>query len=208
MRLALLPLLWAPLALGLTPPANYINTAVARTIELVGSTTQITTQYNIKSTSNTPGEYYLALAGVGEDGPAWYEITVGGKEVIGKTIKAYVSSCPGGRGLMNREAPTVAIDLGDIKKDGSVTLSLTYVLIHASTPLPASIEQKDAQYLIWKSNSTYVDSWYPSDVERIKIRQVTSPCPPSDRADRQVPITQDSIYRNSSQDLHSRLGPH
>jgi len=74
---------------------------------------------------------------------------------------------------MNREAPTVAIDLGDIKKDGSVTLSLTYVLIHASTPLPASIEQKDAQYLIWKSNSTYVDSWYPSDVERIKIRQVT-----------------------------------
>jgi oligosaccharyltransferase complex subunit alpha (ribophorin I) len=72
----------------------------------------------------------------------------------------------GGKGLINRQAPTVAIDLGDIKKDGSVTLSLTYVLIHASTPLPASIEQKDAQY---------VDSWYPSDVERIKIRQVNPP---------------------------------
>ena len=90
MRLALLPLLWAPLALALSPPANYINTAIARTIELVGSTTQITTQYNIKSTSNTPGEYYLALAGVGEDEPAWYEVTVGGQEVIGKTVKAYV----------------------------------------------------------------------------------------------------------------------
>jgi len=90
MRLALLPLLWAPLALALSPPANYINTAVARTIELVGSTTQVTTQYNIKSTSNTPGEYYLALAGVGEDEPAWYEITVGGKEVNGKVIKACV----------------------------------------------------------------------------------------------------------------------
>jgi len=109
---------------------------------------------------------------------------------------------------MNREAPTVAIDLGDIKKDGSVTLSLTYVLIHASTPLPASIEQKDAQYLIWKSNSTYVDSWYPSDVERIKIRQVSSRCPSSNRADEQIPFTQDPIYRNSPQDLHSRLGPH
>jgi len=109
---------------------------------------------------------------------------------------------------MNREAPTVAIDLGDIKKDGSVTLSLTYVLIHASAPLPARIEQKDAQYLIWKSNSTYVDSWYPSDVERIKIRQVTSPCASSNRADKQVSITQDSIYRNSPQDLHPRLGPH
>jgi oligosaccharyltransferase complex subunit alpha (ribophorin I) len=87
------------------------------------------------------------------------------------------SSARGKEGLMYREAPTVAIDLGDIKKDGSVTLSLTYVLIHASTPLPASIEQKDAQYLIWKTNSTYVDSWYPSDVERIKIRQVTPHSP-------------------------------
>jgi oligosaccharyltransferase complex subunit alpha (ribophorin I) len=93
MRLALLPLLWAPLALALSPPSNFINTAVARTIELVGSTTQITTQYNIKSTSNTPGEYHLALAGVGEDEPAWYEVTVGGQEVIGKTIKAYVFLC-------------------------------------------------------------------------------------------------------------------
>ena len=93
MRLALLPLLWAPLALALSPPANYINTAVARTIELVGSTTQITTQYNIKSTSDPPGEYHLALAGVGEDEPAWYEVTVGGQEVIGKTVQAYVFLC-------------------------------------------------------------------------------------------------------------------
>jgi oligosaccharyltransferase complex subunit alpha (ribophorin I) len=75
-----------------------------------------------------------------------------------------------GSGLMIREAPTIAIDLGVTKKDTAVTLSLTYSLIHASTPLPASIEQKEAQYLIWKSNSTYVDSWYPSDVERVKIR--------------------------------------
>jgi oligosaccharyltransferase complex subunit alpha (ribophorin I) len=90
MRLAL-ALLLAPITLALSPPANYINTAVARTIELVGSTTQITTQYNIKSTSNTPGEYYLALSGTGENEPAWYEVTVGGQEVTGKPVKAYVS---------------------------------------------------------------------------------------------------------------------
>jgi oligosaccharyltransferase complex subunit alpha (ribophorin I) len=77
--------------------------------------------------------------------------------------------------LIGREAPTVAVDLGNLKKDDTVTLSLTYSLIHASTPLPASIEQKDPQYLIWKSNSTYVDSWYPSDVQRIKIRSVPLP---------------------------------
>ena len=37
MRLALLPLFLAPLVSALSPPANYINTAVARTVELVGS---------------------------------------------------------------------------------------------------------------------------------------------------------------------------
>jgi len=90
MRLALLPLLLAPLAAALSPPANYINTAVARTVELVGSTTQITTQYNIKSTTNNPGEYYLALSGRNEEEPAWYEVTVGGKEIEAKVVNAYV----------------------------------------------------------------------------------------------------------------------
>lgn len=64
--------------------------------------------------------------------------------------------------------------LGNLKKDGTATLSLSYTVIHASTPLPAEIEQRDPQYLLWRSNSTYVDSWYATDVERIKIR---SPSP-------------------------------
>lgn len=174
MRIALLPLLWASAALALSPPSNYINTAVARTIELVGSTTQITTQYNVKTTTDSPGEYYLALAGVGDDEPAWWEVSVGGKEVVGRSVAGYVILYRHmGPGLMSREAPTVAVDLGSLKKDATVTLSLTCSLIHSSTPLPASIEQKDPQYMIWKSNSTYVDSWYPSDVQRIKIRSVS-----------------------------------
>lgn len=66
--------------------------------------------------------------------------------------------------------PTVSVPLGQPKDGDSVTLSLNYLLTHASIPLPATIEQKDPQYLVWKTKSTYVDSWYPSDVERIKIR--------------------------------------
>lgn len=73
---------------------------------------------------------------------------------------------------MDREAPTVAVPVENLKKDGTFTLSLSYSLIHASSALPASIEQREAQYLMWKTNSTYVDSWYPADVERIKIRSV------------------------------------
>jgi oligosaccharyltransferase complex subunit alpha (ribophorin I) len=64
----------------------------------------------------------------------------------------------------------VQVPLGHLKKDDTVTLSLSYALIHASRALPAAIEQKESQFLMWTTNSTYVDSWYPADVERIKIR--------------------------------------
>lgn len=62
------------------------------------------------------------------------------------------------------------VSLGSLKKGDTATLSLSYALIHASRALPAAIEQKESQFLMWTTNSTYVDSWYPADVERIKIR--------------------------------------
>jgi oligosaccharyltransferase complex subunit alpha (ribophorin I) len=67
-------------------------------------------------------------------------------------------------------APTVKVPLGDLKKGDSVTVSLNALQGHASVPLPNEIAQRDPQYLVWTSNSTYVDSWYPADVERIKVR--------------------------------------
>ncbi|WRT64738.1 uncharacterized protein IL334_001672 [Kwoniella shivajii] len=148
---AALPLIW-----GLNVPQTYINTAIARTIELGGLTTQVTTQYNIKPTDNNPGEYFLALAGEKDELPAWWEVSLGGKKLEGR--------------LVDDISPTVAIDLGTTKKDQVITLSLNQVLAHTSKPLPSEIEQKDPQYLSWKSNSTYVDSWYTTDVERVKIR--------------------------------------
>lgn len=88
MRATLLPLLLAPVALALSPPPNFINTAIARTVELVGATTQITTQYNVKSAVDGPGDYYLALAGKGDEEPAWWEINVSGKEAEGVKVVA------------------------------------------------------------------------------------------------------------------------
>ena len=91
MRASLLPLFLAPLAYAIAPPANFVNTAIARTVELVGATTQITTQYNIKSTVDSPGDYYLALAGEGQEEPAWWEVNVGGREAEGiKVVSGYV----------------------------------------------------------------------------------------------------------------------
>lgn len=98
MRISSLALALVPCAWALSPPANYINTAIARTVELVGATTHFTTQYNVKSTTDSPGEYYLALAGKGDDAPAWWEVSVGGQEVQVRHVDAYVlfaiGQCP------------------------------------------------------------------------------------------------------------------
>lgn len=77
-----LPYLLASVALVAAEPAqNFVNTAIARTVELGGSITQITTQYNVKSLEDGPGEYYLALAGEDDAIPAWWEVLVGGEPV-------------------------------------------------------------------------------------------------------------------------------
>lgn len=71
-----------PIVLAATAPAqNFVNTAVARTVELGGLISQITTQYNVKALVDGPGEYYLALAGEGDVEPAWWEVSVGGAPV-------------------------------------------------------------------------------------------------------------------------------
>jgi len=84
------PFLLLPLAFAISPPPqNYVNTAIARTIELGGATTSVTTQYNIKSTTDAPGEYFLALAGDRSEEPAWWEVMIGGKAVEGmKTVSS------------------------------------------------------------------------------------------------------------------------
>lgn len=81
-----LSFLLASLTLALAAPAplqNFVNTAIARTIELGGATTSTTTQYNVKAKDDSPGLYHLALANVGEGAPAWWEVQVGGKVVEG-----------------------------------------------------------------------------------------------------------------------------
>jgi oligosaccharyltransferase complex subunit alpha (ribophorin I) len=72
-----------PTSASPAPLQNFINTAIARTIELGGATTSTTTQYNVKTQNDSPGMYHLALANDGEDIPAWWEVQVGGKVVEG-----------------------------------------------------------------------------------------------------------------------------
>lgn len=80
--LGALPFLSATLAVSV--PQNFINTAIARTVELIGATTQVTTQYNIKSTRDGPSVYHLALERGAE--PAWWEVSTGGNVLMGAKL--------------------------------------------------------------------------------------------------------------------------
>lgn len=93
MRVSLsLSLLLLPAAALAAPAANFLNTAIARTVELGGSTTSVTTQYNVKSLVDGPGEYWLPLAGKEGEEPAWWEVNVGGKGVDGAKLLPRESS--------------------------------------------------------------------------------------------------------------------
>ncbi|ORX38806.1 Ribophorin I [Kockovaella imperatae] len=151
-----------PFAAAAAPPADYVNTAISRTVELGGAIARVSTQFSVKALVDSPGAYHLALAGEGDAVPAFWEVTAGGK-VLDVTLPT--SDC---------SPSTVQIDLGRLKKDETTTIALLQLLAHTIEPLPKVIEQSDPQYLRWTTNSTYVDSWYLTDVERIKIRSPTA----------------------------------
>ena len=82
--LSVFPLL--ALAKALSPPQSFVNTAIARTVELGGATTSVNTQFNVKANVDGPGDYWLALAGDGQPEPAWWEVKVAGQEVEVKAM--------------------------------------------------------------------------------------------------------------------------
>jgi hypothetical protein len=67
-------------------------------------------------------------------------------------------------------APVALVPVGKLNKDDTVTISLSTVSAHATRPLPPAIAQNDPQYVVWETDSYLVDSAYPSEVERVKVR--------------------------------------
>jgi oligosaccharyltransferase complex subunit alpha (ribophorin I) len=83
-----LALFLLPLSLA-APSHNFLNTAIARTIELGGATTSSQTQYSVKALSDAPGLYHLALStSRGKEVADWWEVSVGGKaQVLRKEVE-------------------------------------------------------------------------------------------------------------------------
>jgi oligosaccharyltransferase complex subunit alpha (ribophorin I) len=62
-------------------PQTFVNTAVARIVELGGSTVAVKTQFNVKALIDDPEVYVLALGGENNEVPAWLEVQVDSKPV-------------------------------------------------------------------------------------------------------------------------------
>lgn len=76
----LLPLLVGSLLANAAPPA-FVNTAVVRTVDLGGATTQVTTTFTAKALVDGATEYLLALGKEDDARLGWLEV----REKKGKT---------------------------------------------------------------------------------------------------------------------------
>ena len=70
---------------------------------------------------------------------------------------------------MRHSRKTVTIPL-EVSANTPTTFTLLQVLVHRSHPLPASIGQDDEQLLMFESNTTLVESLYPTKKETVKYR--------------------------------------
>lgn len=73
-----------PLVYAATAP--FENAVITRTFDLGGSTSLVTTVYNVKQLDAGATSYELALGGQDEEEPSWWEVVVGGKVVEGLEV--------------------------------------------------------------------------------------------------------------------------
>lgn len=169
--LAISSVLLSALSSAASPPPTYENTAITRTVTLGGSISTITTLYNVKALTDSPGDYELALGGKGEDEPVWWEVLIGGKKLEGKEWSVQSGARAAGHNSAESALPPiVSIPTNLNNKDQTVTFTVNQQLIHHSTPLPKEIAQDDPQYLLFESDSIFVESAYPTMKETVKYR--------------------------------------
>ncbi len=59
---------------------TFENAAVVRTVELGGATTQVTTQFQVRSLKDGVDAYYFALAQEDESSASWMEVKLKGSQ--------------------------------------------------------------------------------------------------------------------------------
>ncbi|KIO31035.1 hypothetical protein M407DRAFT_241952 [Tulasnella calospora MUT 4182] len=165
--LTFIAVLLVPSSLSATPPnpAAFENSAVVRSIELGGATTQITTSYTVRSLQNKNGVYVFALSKDDASKTSWMEAKLKGSNTPLELKRS-----------TDTDEPIAFYELSfpkALKNNETATLVLTTIQAHASEPLPATVRQNEPQALAYETG-VYVLSPYDTVIQRIKFK---SPSP-------------------------------
>ncbi|KAG9016775.1 dolichyl-diphosphooligosaccharide--protein glycosyltransferase subunit 1 [Tulasnella sp. 427] len=145
-------------------PAAFENSAVVRSIELGGATTQITTSYTVRSLKNKNAVYVFALSNDDASNTSWIEAKLKGSNT---PLELKRSS--------DADEPIAFYELSlpqPLKVNETATFILTTVQSHASEPLPGSVRQTEPQALAYETG-VYVLSPYDTLIQRIKLKSST-----------------------------------
>jgi oligosaccharyltransferase complex subunit alpha (ribophorin I) len=74
------------LPLVLAASSAFENSVITRTVDLGGSTSLVTTVYNVKALDADAKFYELALGAADELEPSWWEVVAGGKSLEGLQV--------------------------------------------------------------------------------------------------------------------------
>ncbi|KAG8852376.1 dolichyl-diphosphooligosaccharide--protein glycosyltransferase subunit 1 [Tulasnella sp. 330] len=145
-----------------SPPATFENTAIVRSVDLGGATTQVTTTYQVRALQDGSQQYFFTLSADDAARVSWVEAKVKGNGTPLKLESTHADNVS----LYGATLPKA------LKVNETATLVLTTIQSHASTPLPAAIRQGEPLYLKYTSD-LYVLSSYNTIIQRLKLRTPT-----------------------------------
>ena len=172
---------------ALNVPASFENTAIVRTVELGGSAVHVTTSISTRSLANNNAKYFFVLPKEQDSLSKWIEVTIKGNPtslVVEKhgidamLLKSQFVVLPPEVCLAltreNRPFVYYSISLPQVLAvNETVTLLINIIETHATSPLPATAKQADAQSLVYETGA-YVLSPYATLSQKTRLR---SPSP-------------------------------
>ncbi|KAG9037725.1 dolichyl-diphosphooligosaccharide--protein glycosyltransferase subunit 1 [Tulasnella sp. JGI-2019a] len=160
---SLLSLALASDSLAFSPPINFENTAIVRSVDLGGATTQVTTTYQVRALKDGSQQYFFTLSAGDAARTSWMEAKLKGGS---SPLKLESTHAADNVFLYGVTLPK------PLKVNETATLALHTLQSHASTPLPATIRQSEPLYLKYESD-LYILSSYNTVIQRLKLRTPT-----------------------------------
>ncbi|EXJ72674.1 oligosaccharyl transferase complex subunit OST4 [Cladophialophora psammophila CBS 110553] len=173
---------WSPkeiLTVDSEPPQVFENTNLVRTINLEKGYVRETTNVLVTNTDKSPQYHYYV--------PLEYDLMgkIGGfdardkkkPEIPLEVALAELDNKSDNQGRATKPTHYYIIHLSEpLPSKSTITLSISWNVLGALTPLPASIKQEDKQYLMYNF-SAYVPTVYKTHKQKTKVKFASADVP-------------------------------